>query len=577
MLSIMAACRACHDCGKKPGPGLAPPGICMYERSMSNKISLYDTTLRDGAQSEDVNLSATDKIRIARQLDYLGMDYIEGGWPGANPVETEFFKAVRDVKFKHARLAAFGCTHHPSRSAEADPTLNALISCGAHTATIFGKSCPRHANVALDISRERNLEIIGSSVAFLKKHLPQVFFDAEHFFDGFKRDSEYALSVLKTAFESGADCLVLCDTNGGFLPEDIGAVMRAVRDRLPVAVLGIHAHNDCELAVANSLAAVMNGAVQVQGTVNGIGERCGNANLCSVIPNLRLKMPGFSCLSAAALTRLKSTAAFVAEVCNLAPFRRQPFVGSAAFAHKGGVHVSAVMKEASLYEHIDPALVGNAQRVLMTEQGGKSNILSLGRALGFELEKGDPALDALSAAVKKNAALGYDYVAAPASAELLFLRHMTQAALKPYFNILRTVVLTSRHEMDPDMMVEATLKLDVHGEAVHTAAGGFGPVHALDRALRRALLTWYPELEQMHLIDYKVRVLSPTRTNIPDAEDENGTGSNVRVLIESSDGVTTWTTVGVSYNIIEASLEALTDAVTYKLYKTDRMRWHAEC
>lgn len=544
---------------------------------MPAKIHLYDTTLRDGAQSEDVNLSATDKVRIARQLDYLGMDYIEGGWPGANPVETEFFKAMREVELKNAKLAAFGSTHHPARTPETDPTLNALISCGAQVATIFGKSCPRHVEVALGISRERNLEIIGDSVAFLKKHLTEVFFDAEHFFDGFKRDAEYALSVLQAAHEHGADCLILCDTNGGTMPEETGSIIRTVKDRLPGAVLGIHAHNDCELAVANSLAAVMNGAVQVQGTVNGIGERCGNANLCSVIPNLQLKMGGFSCLSEISLTRLKSTAAFVSEVSNLAPFRRQPFVGNSAFAHKGGVHVSAIMKDSALYEHMDPSLVGNEQRVLMTEQGGKSNILSLSRTLDFELEKGDPVLDVLSAAVKKNAALGYDYVAAPASAELLFLRHMPDKALKPYFNILRTVVLTSRHEMDPDMMVEASLKIDVHGNVEHTAAGGFGPVHALDRALRRALTRWYPELEQMHLIDYKVRVLSPTRTNIPDAAEENGTGSNVRVLIESSDGVATWTTVGVSYNIIEASLEALADAVIYKLYKTEQARWRAEC
>ena len=435
---------------------------------MSTKIFLYDTTLRDGAQSEDVNLSATDKVRIARQLDYLGMDYIEGGWPGANPVETEFFNAMRGVGLRNAKLAAFGSTHHPSHTPETDPTLAALISSGARVAAVFGKSCPRHVEVALGISRERNLEIIGNSISFLKKNMEEAFFDAEHFFDGFKREPEYALAVLRTAWEHGADCLVLCDTNGGTMPEEISSIIRTVRERLPHALLGIHAHNDCELAVANSLAAVNSGAIQVQGTVNGIGERCGNANLCSVIPNLQVKMKGFSCLSGASLTRLKSTAAFVSEVSNLAPFRRQPFVGNAAFAHKGGVHVSAIMKEAALYEHIDPSLVGNAQRVLMTEQGGRSNILSLSRTLGFELEKGDPLLDVLSAAVKKNAALGYDYVAAPASAELLFLRHMPDNALKPYFNILRTVVLTSRHEMDPDMMVEASLKLDVHGNVEHT-------------------------------------------------------------------------------------------------------------
>ncbi len=545
---------------------------------MSVKINIYDTTLRDGAQSEDVNLSASDKVRIARQLDALGVDYIEGGWPDANPVETEFFNLMRGVTLKHAKLTAFGSTHHAANTPETDPTMQALINCGAGVATIFGKTCPRHVEIALGISKERNLEIIGNSVSYLKAHLAEVFFDAEHFFDGYKRDADYALSVLKTAFEHGADTLVLCDTNGGTMPDEIGSIIEAVRQHLPQANLGIHAHNDCELAVANSLSAVRHGATQVQGTINGSGERCGNANLCSVIPALQIKMQGYDCLSPVSLSLLKSTAAFVSEVSNLAPFRRQPFVGNSAFAHKGGVHVSAIMKDSALYEHMDPSLVGNSQRVLMTEQGGKSNILSLSRSLGFHLQKGDPVLDVLSVAVKKNAALGYDYVAAPASAELLFLRHMPYSALKPYFTILRAVVLTSRHEMDPDMMVEATLKLDIHGKEEHTAAGGHGPVHALDRALRRALMQYYPELEQMHLIDYKVRVLSPTRTNIPDAaQDENGAGSNVRVLIESSDGVSAWTTVGVSYNIIEASLEALADAVTYKLYKTELARWQNEC
>ncbi|MDO4410830.1 MAG: citramalate synthase [Akkermansia sp.] len=544
---------------------------------MAIKIDLYDTTLRDGAQSEDVNLSAADKVRIARELDFLGVDYIEGGWPDANPVETEFFRLMRDVELKNARLVAFGCTHHAGNSPENDPTMQALVSCGVRVATIFGKTCPRHVEVALGITKERNLEIVGNSVAYLKKHLDTVFFDAEHFFDGYHRDSAYAIKVLKAAYENGADCLILCDTNGGTMPDEISRVVAQVKENLPEARIGIHAHNDCELAVANSLAAVKAGATQVQGTMNGIGERCGNANLCSVIPNLQLKMEGYECLSGAALTRLKSTSAFVSEVSNLAPFRRQPFVGNAAFAHKGGVHVSAIMKDSALYEHMNPASVGNAQRVLMTEQGGKSNIMALARSLGIELDKGDPILELLSGAVKKNSALGYDYVAAPASAELLFLRHR-HSSIKPYFKILRSVVLTSRHEMDPDMMVEATLKLKVNGQDVHTAAGGHGPVHALDRALRRALTQWYPELEQMHLIDYKVRVLSPTRTNIPDAEvDENGAGSNVRVLIESSDGVSTWTTVGVSYNIIEASLEALCDAISYKLYKAEHSRWRAEC
>lgn len=531
---------------------------------MPETILLYDTTLRDGAQSEDIQFSTADKLRIAERLDRLGIDYIEGGWPGANAVDTAFFEQVDPSSFRHARLAAFGSTHHASVQPERDKTLQAIASCGAAVATIFGKTSADHAQIALGISRERNLQIIRDSIAWLKQRMDEVFFDAEHFFDGYLLDSEYALAALEAARSGGADALVLCDTNGGNLPETVAELIRRVRKRFPGIPLGIHAHNDGELAVANSLAAIEAGARQVQGTINGIGERCGNANLCSVIPNVVMKSAGrFTCLSRGSLSLLKQTSAFVADTANMSPFHRQPFVGDSAFAHKGGVHVSAINKNASLYEHIDPASVGNARRVLMTEQGGKSNIFALARNLGCDIGKDDPLLAELSEAIKEKSTLGYDYAAAEASVELLLLRHLAQKPLPDFFRLLRLFTVSSKTVADPEQIVEATLKLDVRGQQAHTAAGGQGPVHALDKALRKALLPFYPEIEDMRLIDYKVRVLSVKGT--PDAD--GGTASYVRVLIESSDSRCSWTTVGVSYDIIDASWQALSESVIYHLYR----------
>ncbi len=531
---------------------------------MPETILLYDTTLRDGAQSEDIQFSTTDKLRIADRLDRLGIDYIEGGWPGANAVDTAFFEQVKASPFRHAKLAAFGSTHHASVSPENDKTLQAVAASGASVATIFGKSSPEHAQIALGITNERNLEIIRDSIAWLKQRMSEVFFDAEHFFDGYRLDADYALAALRAAQEGGADALILCDTNGGNLPETVSAIIRSVCNSFPGAAVGIHAHNDCELAVANSLAAVNAGARQVQGTVNGIGERCGNANLCSVIPNILLKSGNrFACLSEGSLSLLKQTAAFVADTANMAPFHRQPFVGDSAFAHKGGVHVSAINKNASLYEHIDPATIGNARRVLMTEQGGKSNILALARNLGYDIDKDDPILAELSEAIKDKSALGYDYAAAEASVELLLLRHLPQRPVPEFFTLLRLFAVSSKTVADPEQIVEATLKLDVRGQQAHTAAGGQGPVHALDKALRKALLPFYPEIEDMRLVDYKVRVLSVK--GAPDAD--GGTASYVRVLIESSDSRSSWTTVGVSYDIIDASWQALSESVIYHLFR----------
>lgn len=532
------------------------------------QIKLYDTTLRDGAQSEDVNLSATDKLRIAEKLDALGLDYIEGGWPGANPIENKFFDGMKHRQLRYAKLAAFGSTHHHAQTPENDPTLTAIVSCGASVGTIFGKSCAEHVRIALGISCERNLEIVANSIGFLTQHLDEVFFDAEHFFDGFKRNPEYALAVLKTAWESGAQCLALCDTNGGSMPSEIEDIIKQVHSSLPQTVLGIHAHNDCELAVSNTLAAIRAGATQVQGTINGIGERAGNANLCSIIPNIILKSHGaFTCLPEGKLALLKESSAYVTEVANMAPFHRQAFVGQSAFAHKGGVHVSAINKQSSLYEHITPELVGNTQRVLMTEQGGKSNIVALAKRLGITLAKDDSILNSLATTIKENSADGYDYAAAEASVELLMLKALPNAPNLDFFETLRMVILNSKRIDDDEMMVEATLKVNINGALAHTAAGGHGPVHALDRALRKALLPFYPELEEMSLTDYKVRVLSPAFPQEQAETDINKTSSQVRVLIESSDHTNSWVTVGVSKDVIEASWIALTEAVIYKLYK----------
>ncbi len=538
------------------------------------QIYIYDTTLRDGAQSEDVNLSTTDKVKIALKLDELGVHYIEGGWPNANPVDTAFFEEIQNYELKNAKISAFGSTHHSAVTAEKDANLNALIDCGAEVITIFGKSCEKHVREALRIEPGRNLQIISDSIAFLRKHREEVFFDAEHFFDAYKNNAEYALSALNAAYTAGAKALVLCDTNGGTLPNEISEIVSVVYNKFPNAVIGIHTHNDCEMAVANSLAAVQAGASQVQGSINGVGERCGNANLCSVIPVLQLKTGGqYTCILDEKLRQLTAISSYFSEIANMTPFARQPFVGNSAFAHKGGIHVSAVARNSSLYEHINPELVGNEQRILMTEMAGRSNILSLAKKFGFTLDKDEPVVKGLFNELKKKSSLGYDYAAAEASVELLLLRKLAQRGVRDFFKLIQLRVLEQKQEKDTAPFAEASVMVEVEGAIEHTASTGYGPVNALDKALKKALEPFYPNVADIQLRDFKVRVLSAksdsAESALPGESKKAGTESVVRVLIESGDKDSSWVTVGVSYDIIEASWQALTDAITYKLYKDE--------
>ncbi len=526
------------------------------------KIEIYDTTLRDGAQAEEISFSLEDKIRIALKLDEFGVDYIEGGWPGSNPKDAQFFKEIRDYKLKNAKIVAFGSTHHPSKTPEKDENLQNLLKAETEVVTIFGKSWKIHVTEGLKISPEKNLEIVENSIKFLKNHGKRVFFDAEHFFDGFKEDKDFALSVLKTAKEAGAEVLVLCDTNGGTLPHELREIIKTVKNELgDDTKLGIHAHNDSECAVANSIEAVLLGISQVQGTINGIGERCGNANLCSIIPSLVLKL-GFDCQAKKNLHKLTALSKYVCEIANLTHPGRLPFVGRSAFAHKGGVHVSAVMKNPAMYEHIDPSLVGNTRRVLVSELSGKSNILYKIRELGIELNVENALINKIVEEIKKLEAEGYEFEAAEASFELLVYTLLGEP--KEYFELLSyRVIDTKEHPKRP--FCEATVLLRVPpkvGEVEHTAALGYGPVHALDNALRKALERFYPVIKEMSLEDYKVRVLP----GLP------GTASKVRVFILSKSGNKKWGTVGVSTDILEASCKALVDSYTYKLFLEKRKK-----
>jgi len=526
-------------------------------------VRVYDTTLRDGSQAEELNLTTEDKIRIARKLDELGLHYIEGGWPGSNPTDKQFFKEIKNYALKNAAVAAFGSTHNAKLAPEADPNLKAILEAGVSVATLFGKTWDFHVTHALRVSLPRNLELISGSLAYLRPHLKELFLDAEHFFDGFKANRDYALACLKAAREAGCDALVLCDTNGGTLTSELSEIIQAVQAALPEAKLAIHTHNDAELAVANSLEAVRLGAVQVQGTINGYGERCGNANLCSIIPTLELKM-GVECIGPENLKKLTGTALYVAETVNLRPFPRQAYVGGSAFAHKAGVHVSAVVKNPQTYEHIMPALVGNANRILLSDLAGRSNILFKAKQYGYDLDRDDPAVLDLLAELKRREGLGYEYSVAEASYEILFFRMMGWS--KRYFQLVNYRVLDAVSE-DKEPFSEATVMLQVRGEVAHTAATGRGPVNALDVALRRALEPSYPTLAQMRLLDFKGRVMSIAN------KDGGGTASFVRVLIESGDRQDRWPTVGVSHNIIEASWQALVDSINYKLFKDDPQKW----
>jgi 2-isopropylmalate synthase len=516
------------------------------------KIAIYDTTLRDGTQGEDISFSVEDKMMIAQKLDELGVDYIEGGWPGSNVRDAVFFKRARNLRLTHARLAAFGSTGHPKHPVEDDPNLRALLEAETPVVTIFGKSWDFHVRKALGITGERNLELIHDSVAYLKSLGREVIYDAEHFFDGFFANADYALATLEAAERGGADVIVLCDTNGGTLTSKLIAAIEAVRPKVRVP-LGIHAHNDSDLAVANSLAAVEHGITHVQGTINGYGERCGNANLCSVIPNLELKL-GMRTIGRDKLPLLASVSRFVSELANVPLFSRQPFVGQSAFAHKGGVHVSAVMKDASTYEHVPPELVGNRRRVLVSDLSGKSNILYKAAEMGINLEGPPERLQPLLERVKELEHDGYQFEAAEGSFRLLL-----EQALNGRYEFFRVEGFRVVSERTSDGRPRAVATVHVRvGEKVQQAmARGKGPVLALDRALRKALGQFFDCVNDIRLTDYKVRVLNA----------EKGTAAKVRVLIQTSDGEDAWATVGVSENILEASYQALVDAITYKLLK----------
>ena len=522
------------------------------------QVQIYDTTLRDGTQAEEVNLTCEDKVLVAGKLDALGIHYIEGGWPGSNPTDRKFFQRMLDAPLKNAKLAAFGATHHPSTSADADPNLAALVESGVRVATLFGKTWDMHVREALGVSLERNLELIRDSLAWLRPRMDELFFDAEHFFDGFRANPDYALECVRAAAEAGADVIVPCDTNGGRLPHEIEEILAALKRAVPDTPFGIHCHNDSELGVANTLAGVRLGAAQVQGTMNGYGERCGNANLCSIMPNLELKM-GIETIGPENLKKLTETAAFVTEVANLRPFLRQPFVGQAAFAHKGGIHVSAVLKNPETYEHIRPESVGNKQRVLLSDLAGKSNIIYMAKQCGTDLDKNDPRLASLLDCVKEREAMGFEYSVADASFALLLNQFLGEDT--EFFTFHNFFVVDAKREEDNQPRSEATVIVSVKGQKEHTAATGNGPVNALDQALRKALERFYPSIQEVRLTDFKVRVISGA------VRDTGGTASYVRVLIESSDKTDRWTTVGVSHNIIEAAWQAVVDALNYKLFK----------
>jgi len=516
------------------------------------KVFIFDTTLRDGTQGTRISFSVEDKLRIAQKLDEFGIDYIEGGWPMSNPRDFFFFQKASRLRWKHAKLVAFGSTLRPGLLPEQDPNLNQLIEAGTPAVSLFGKSWLLHVEKGLKISPEENIQLISHSIAFLKRARKEVISTPSIFFDGYKDDPSYALSTLKAAESAGADTIVLCDTNGGTLPHELVAIVQEVRRQIG-APLGIHCHNDSETAVANSVLAVLHGCQQVQGTINGYGERCGNANLCSVLPNLQLKL-GFYCIPEERLRELTSLSRFVSEVANLAPPPNQPFVGRNAFAHKGGVHVSAVMRDPATYEHISPERVGNRRRVLVSDLSGRSNIFYKSKELGLETIGDVGKVSEIVRELKELEHEGYQFEVAEGSLELLLRRKLGEPA--EHFSLKGFRVLIEKNENEPSR-AEVSIRVLVNGRVEHTAAEGNGPVHALDNAIRKALRRFYPQISKMKLADYKVRVLN----------EKAGTAAKVRVLIESGDGQTSWSTMGVSENIMEASWQALSDSFNYFLLK----------
>ncbi|MHB1460154.1 MAG: citramalate synthase [Armatimonadota bacterium] len=518
---------------------------------MQNRVEIYDTTLRDGTQGEFINMSIQDKLRIAKRLDEFGVDFIEGGWPASNPKDTEFFERAKTMVWHTAKISAFGSTQRPKLRAEDDVNLQQLVASEAPVITIFGKCWDLHVLKALKIEMPENIDLIFNSIDYLHTHCSDVNFDAEHFFDGYKDNPDYAIDCLFAAKKAGAQRVVLCDTNGGTLPGEISDIVKHVIAKLQMPV-GIHAHNDSECAVANSLVAIQAGCCHVQGTMNGMGERAGNANLCSIIPALRLKL-GKECLKDDSMVHLTSLSTFVDEIINQPHYSRQPYVGKSAFAHKGGVHVDAIMKNSRTYEHIQPEAVGNTRRILVSELAGGSTVVQQAQKMAINLEKGSPVVKKVIAKVAHLENEGYSFEGAEASFELLIMQQTGH-----YHQMFETEsyrVIVEKRKPNGEIVTEAVVKVSVDGEVKHTVAEGDGPVHALDNALRSALFSFYPAMEGMRLTDFKVRVV-----NMSDA-----TAAKVRVNVESIGYGRTWTTVGVSTNIIEASYRALVDSFQYGL------------
>ncbi len=523
------------------------------------KVALYDTTLRDGAQAEGVSFSSAGKLQLVRRLDAFGVDYIEGGYAGSNEKDMAFFKALRDEPLKHARVAAFGSTRRAKTRVQDDPYVPSLVKAGTPVCTVFGKTWKLHVKDVLRTTLTENVAMIADTVAYLKDHDREVFFDAEHFFDGYKDDPDYAVRCLEAAIGAGADGVVLCDTNGGTLPHEVYAATSAVVAAVKKVQVGIHAHNDGGVGVANALEAVRAGAIQVQGTINGYGERCGNANLTTLVPALQLKL-GRSCVRATQMATLRELSLFVDDLVNLRPDQRAPFVGSSAFSHKGGSHVNAVRKNPVTFEHVDPAEVGNERKILVSELSGGSNVLLKAIELGAGHEQSPEDTREVLRALKELESKGYAFEAADAS-----FRMLIQKVLKdhqPFFDLEGFRVIVEKRGKEEDCVSEATIKVRVKGEIEQTVAEGDGPVNALDGALRKALIRFYPEIANVVLTDFRVRILDP----------QEATAATTRVLIESSDGEESWGTVGVSENIIEAAWEALMDSVEYKLFREEEKR-----
>ncbi|MEW6619552.1 MAG: citramalate synthase [bacterium] len=515
------------------------------------KVIIYDTTLRDGAQTEGISFAVKEKIKIAQMIDHLGVDYIEGGWPGSNPKETKFFAEIKNIKLKKAKIVAFGSTRRARCKVEEDPSILNLLDAQTPAICIFGKSWDLHVHEALNISLEENLKLIQDTVRYLKSKGKEVIYDAEHFFDGYKANPEYALATILEAQKAGADVIALCDTNGGMLTYEIEKPIKEVLKVIKVPV-GIHAHNDSGMAVANSIMAVKLGATHIQGTINGYGERCGNADLCLIIPNLKLKM-GLNCISDDQLKSLTEVSRFVAEMANIVPQSHQPYVGTSAFAHKAGVHASGVQKNPKTYEHIQPELVGNERKILISELAGQTSLLEKAKEMKIDLSKDTPQTQKILAKIKEKEDEGYQYEAADASFELLIKKVLGK--YKSAFTLKKFEVIVENRNRE--LSSDAIIKIDVKGKQKYIVAEGDGPVHALDTALRKALEESYPLLKEVRLTDYKVRVL--------DAKE--GTAAKVRVLIESTDGKNIWSTVGVSENLIDASWLALVDSIEYILAK----------